>query len=412
MSTDPLPPPLLFIHTHLTTPCPCSALQLMGTLARECAKPQQLRMQGWLYHLLCFAADASANSEWRMTDASLSSLAACLLRGCELPVQLQQRSTLPLLRQLAGRPDAPVRPAIALVVQAMAEGPGVQLSEAEREFWSEVLLQWLQEQRVAGFALDGSPANPQQRPAAVAAEEQGELMQRVTAALEALSAPAGSVGLHVAHAWLAELIVHLSHLVRPYNDIPLPPDAEAAAAEDSGWRWWWPFSSGSTAVTADSSRSSGGGAESAGGGADLPGPAAGAAADSPYLPRAPLPTPAEVAADGSSSWWPGWLPWGGGSSAPGDASSSGAEQKVKTAGKPSDSELALYINAAAIGPVYARSVAAALLEASGRVGELFGGLVQMATALQAAERAGCSLQRRACPAGTSWLLPRLILLAS
>lgn len=58
----------------------------MGTLARECAKPQQLRMQGWLYHLLCFAADASANGEWHLAEASLSSLAACLLRGCELPV--------------------------------------------------------------------------------------------------------------------------------------------------------------------------------------------------------------------------------------------------------------------------------------------------------------------------------------
>ena len=73
----------------------------MGTLARECSKPQQLRMQGWLYHLLCFAADASANGEWRLADASLNSLAACLLRGCELPVSRRGAG-----RWMWGLPDA------------------------------------------------------------------------------------------------------------------------------------------------------------------------------------------------------------------------------------------------------------------------------------------------------------------
>jgi len=58
----------------------------MGTLAQHSVKPQQLRMQGWLYHLLCFAADASANSQWQLADAALSSFAICLQRGCELPV--------------------------------------------------------------------------------------------------------------------------------------------------------------------------------------------------------------------------------------------------------------------------------------------------------------------------------------
>ena len=69
-------------------PCPCCLphVQLMGTLARDCHKPQLLRMQSWLYHLLCFAADASANNEWHLADASLSSLAVCLQHGCELPV--------------------------------------------------------------------------------------------------------------------------------------------------------------------------------------------------------------------------------------------------------------------------------------------------------------------------------------
>ena len=208
--------------------------------------------------------------------------------------QLMQRSTLPLLRQLAGRPDSPVRPAIALVVEALAEGPGVQLPAAERERWSETLLQWL-------VALPGSSSSsssgaepgPQQRREAA---EQAELMPRLAAALVALAAPAGSEGLHVAHAWLAEMIVHLSHQVRPFNDVPAPQDTAAAAAA-SGWRWYWPFSSTSTSTSTSSpppsSTSGVSGAEAAmaalvpplqPGGADLPAEAPSAAADSPYLP--------------------------------------------------------------------------------------------------------------------------------
>lgn len=62
----------------------------MGTLARHTAVPKALRMEGWLYHLLCFAADAAANSQWQLASAALTSFAACLLRGCELPVSRQR----------------------------------------------------------------------------------------------------------------------------------------------------------------------------------------------------------------------------------------------------------------------------------------------------------------------------------
>lgn len=385
--------------------------QLMGTLARECAKPQQLRMQGWLYHLLCFAADASANGEWHLAEASLNSLAACLLRGCELPVsgrgfcmeaccrgcvdpqlsarravdscmqsdcclfhfhvqvQLMQRSCLPLLRQLAAQRDSPVRPAIAHVVQALAEGPGVQLPATEREFWSEALLQWLVQ--LSGGS-DVAPANSSGSGSRASVAEQQELMSRVARALEALSAPAGSDGLHVAHAWLAELIVHLSHQVRPYTEVPAPQPADAEAAAGS-WRWYWPFGSsggqeaGGATVAAAVSGSL---PPLPPAGTDLPAMAPGPAPDGPYLP---LEAASASEAATSGSWWnpTNWWPWGGAAAPAGDEQHQQQQQQqpsVKAGGKPSDSELALYINAAAIGPVYARSVAAALLEASGRVG--------------------------------------------
>lgn len=80
---DLLPPDCFVLLCRYPVP---ASLQLMGTLAHHATSPQQLRMQGWLYHLLCFAADAAANSQWRLASASLTSFATCLLRGCELPV--------------------------------------------------------------------------------------------------------------------------------------------------------------------------------------------------------------------------------------------------------------------------------------------------------------------------------------
>ncbi|EFN53770.1 hypothetical protein CHLNCDRAFT_136410 [Chlorella variabilis] len=364
--------------------------KLMGTLAQEAGKPQLLPMQGWLYHLFCFAADAAANSQWQLADTSLTSFATCLLRGCELPSQLMQRSTLPLLHKLAGQPDSPARPAIARVVQALAEGPGVQLPLEEREVWTETLLQWLVQLpgsaaaaaaakqdggSSGGGAGSGSGGGSRLRLETAGAGDAGRLQGRVTRALQALSAPAGSEGLHVAHAWLAELIVRLSDEVRP---LPLEPDAAAAAAAQqpsSGGRWWWPWwgaaagSAGSTEVAADGAVAA---PMPAADGGEAAAAVAAAAAEGPYLPLA---APAAVgsagdaqAAGGSGgSWWQGrWWPWGGGGGTASEQSD--PQQAVKAAGKPSDSELALYINAAPVGPVYARSVAAALLEASGRVG--------------------------------------------
>lgn len=297
-----------------------------------------------------------------------------------------QRSTLPLLHQLATAPGSPAQPAIALVVQALAEAPGVRLPEGEREFWSERLLQWLV-QLPGSEVVAAADAGTQQQMRQGKGEQprqqdqQQALLGRIPAALEALASPAGSKGLHVAHAWLAEMIVHLSRQVQPYNAVPMPPDASHAAAEgapastDSG-RWWWPFGGGAAAAPPAPAAAGAAAAaaalqaDPAGSSPDAEAQAAAeaAAASSPYMSldaaaSSSLEAPSSPA--GSGSWWkPRWWPWGAAEGA--DASSTA---KGASASRPSDSELALYINASEIGPVYARSVAAALLEASGRVGE-------------------------------------------
>lgn len=282
-----------------------------------------------------------------------------------------QRSCLPLLRQLASQHGLPVWPAIAHVVQALAEGPGVQLPPAEREFWSEALLQWLVE-LPGGSEAAAAAATRDRGDSGSRADgaEEPELMSRVARALEALSAPAGSDGLHVAHAWLAELIVHLSHQVRPYTEVPAPQAADAEAGASS-WRWYWPFGSSSSSQEAGDATAA---AAVAGSlpplppaGADLPAIAPGPSPDGPYLP---LEAAGATEAAAGGSWWSptNWWPWGAAAPQVGSQQQQQQQAGVKASGKPSDSELALYINAAAIGPVYARSVAAALLEASGRVG--------------------------------------------
>lgn len=59
---------------------------LMGALARQAGGAEALHMQGWLYPLLCLAADAAAGAHWQLAGAALDAFAACLLRGCDLPV--------------------------------------------------------------------------------------------------------------------------------------------------------------------------------------------------------------------------------------------------------------------------------------------------------------------------------------
>ena len=410
----------------------------MAALAADCPRKGRLRMEGWLYHLLCFAADASADGAWPLARAALGALAAVLAAGVPLPDQLMRTHALPLLRQLAAqRPQqaaaaargADLRPAVAGVVAALAVGPsGPALPEGEREFWTDLLLTWLIEPGAQQRQQPGQASGQQ----AAASSSGADLPAAVTAALEALASPPGAEGLHVAHAWLAEMLVHLSHEVRPYHSVRASPQKKRRLEgggggggpedESGGGRWlgswpgWLPGGWGAGSGAAEPA--------AAPAAPPIPGPvaegaedasAAAAAADggqAAALSEAEAPRIAEEAshalagaagAPADSSWggsaarWASYLwpsTWLGGGAAEGGGAGAAAEGSARA----SDSELSLFINAAPIGPVYARAVAADLLEASGRVGEC---------------ACGCGGQwlscrghlPSVCERGTRWLFP-------
>lgn len=411
--------------------------QLMANLAEETPSSsiRILRMESWLYPLICFAADAAGEGEWSLARESLAGFSACLRREVELPSRLMTRSVLPLLTRMAEDIEkvplgerAPLRAAVASTVQALAEGSGVHFSQDVRMQWGEVLLGWITERLPKGSSSSASTCD-------------GEVAKRRVAcpacvdALAALGQPPGVAGLQVAHAWLAEMITYLSREVekaqaeaaldatrKKANKLRPAMRAEprAAPATSSYFYWVWPsyWKGGSTSSTTASGTTTSGGT-----GGDSKGVSpllssssnnnndaaaaftahAAAQLQAQVAEEAEEPSTAEKAvteeaaavlgpaasaslsdvrgdtAGGgtSSSTWTWWLPtWAGGSStnsstngSPDDDSEADNERDASSRTR-SDSELALYINAAPVGPAYARAVAMELLEASGRVGKI------------------------------------------
>ena len=413
--------------------------RLMGNLA-QCT-PQSsvrlLRMESWLYPLICFAADASGEGNWSLARQSLAGFSACIHRGVELPSRLMTRSVMPLLTRMAEDSAkiqigerALVRAAVAKTVQALAEGSGVKegLFQEGRMGWGEIFLGW----------MSSTNDNKNNRASS------GDLRNRSAAcpacvdALAALAQPPGVTGLQVAHAWLAEIITFLSmqvekaqaeaaidaarkkaNAVRP----AMRAEPRAAPATLSYFYWMWPsYWKGSSTITDSSSNSTTAidsthsttstdtaGSNSNGSTAAFAAHAAVANLQQPHVgilseeteepslaekivvdeADAVLGPAAAHAVDsidssttGSTSrdsTWTWWLPtWAGGgssttSSDDGTAisvdASEGSNERDVTSRTRSDSELALYINAAPVGPAYARAVAMELLEASGRVGK-------------------------------------------
>jgi hypothetical protein len=322
---------------------------LMKSLAQQCPANSKLRMDDWLYHLICFAADASASKDWKLATSSLEALAACLLGGAAaLPGDMLQGMVLPLLRAL-GAMNIAMRGSIAKVVLALAEGRKVQLPDDDREIWSEVLLSWM----VAGDDQSG-----------------GRIGKECVAALTALSSPAGPTGLHIAHSWLAEMIIHLSRQVRPYNDVVAKQNKENHSSSggkgdgnDDGSKSWWYWRPWLSSLKFPSMYGYGGG-----GGGSGEGEREGTSSS-----------------PSSSYWWWRKPSWPGSATSDEDTAVLISEQQQldddgdahlppppsqQQQEEPqvvSDSELNSWINAAPVGPVYARAVAADLIEASGRV---------------------------------------------
>lgn len=172
------------------------------------------------------------------------------------------------------------------------------------------------------------------------------------------------------YAWLAEMVVALSFVVQPYGEEALAAVKGDQAALQAGSRtaaWlggWLPAWAGGQALAVEA-------------GAPGAGPAPGSTRGPPHDAEGP-----------ASSWW-AWRPWGGGESpppaegtldaAPGaldpaadrpapalgtDAGPPSGPAPAAPPGGPNDSDLALYIHAAPVGPAFARAVAGELLPGS------------------------------------------------
>lgn len=374
---------------------------LMQTLAADAPAGtlRMLRMEGWLWPALCFAADAAGAEDWALAEASMAAFSAAVRRGCKVPAALVQGSVLPLLRQLASissaqpqkskakggvahpqvdeRTAQELRVSIANCVQALAEGQGAAgtLQSDDRMAWADIFLSWLTE---SSSEVDAKAQRAQQ----------GRVVSdAAVGALSAMASPPGAEGLQVAHAWLAEMIVHLSRQVQLKKLTPSAPASEAMQ-EDSGsaWYWteyfkpsYWRYGSKGTGQSQEGVLAATGAVGEAGGPAS--GPTAAESAIVQTEADLELATEAEKALAGvlqssveaasltGKSSWSAWVPglpsfWKSRGSEGGDQ---GRAEGV--ARSPSDSELAQYITAAPVGPLYARAVAAELIEASGRVGE-------------------------------------------
>jgi hypothetical protein len=302
-----------------------------GTPARAL---HALELPAWPYQLLCLAADAAGAGNAPAARAALGALGAALRRGAGLPDGLLRGSALPLLRRLGEGADAGARAAAARAVAALAEARGVALRDGERLALADALLERL--------------PDPWAPPADAAAADEAAAAVEALAALAATPGPAGA---HVAAAWLAELIVRLSR-----DAERRAARAPGDAAQAGGWRGW---------------------------GRRPPPPAApdtsnAAAAAAVAAAVAPPPPPAEPPAGSWDvrAWWAGGA--GGWPALPAPAAgwdplswwrgAAGGAPSAAPAPPPSDPELSLLVSTSAVGPAYARSLAAALLEASGRVG--------------------------------------------
>ncbi len=455
---------------------------LMCALARDtpASSLRSLRMESWLYPLICFAADAvGEGQQWSLAEGALSAFSACVRRGIEIPSRLLSRSVLPLLQRMAEKSASlplekdrqAVRLSVAKTVLALAEGSGVVLSQEERMSWAEVMLRWISNpDKKNTNSTTKTDATPTTTATAI-----NNLERVCVDALAALAHPQGVAGLQVAHVWLAEMITYMSREVEKAQALAVKEaeikkkmlkiknkqvasvavavagahqsDSASSSSETLSstssfyydWykpSYWWGTSTStdstdSTAsTTADSTISNSGAKMNQKDAATAAFAAQAAASQRQQQKEQQLPliiSQEEVAAEAeepataepsvveqatavlgataatethssnhgnnsslptnngatATSKWTAWLPawtntaWSSlptlsgyyGSSSSSDGNTNGNDEDSGNNSRlRSDSELALYINAAPIGPAYARAIARELVEASGRVG--------------------------------------------
>jgi hypothetical protein len=268
----------------------------------------------WLWPLLCFAADGVASHGWDLVNESLDAFTSCIERKVLPGSHMIESSALPLLFTLSrgvpvNRLDVDVR--IAECISALSRSNLIQ-DRLKKKQWAELFSAWL-------VRLD--PRQEDLLSNSTTQIEAKALSESLVDALASLSADDDNSSLQIANLWLAEMIVHLSRMAKPYSSVDADEQVREGKADDTraSWTspsWWWSWM--------------------------------------PYLyPRSSAKqSPDEVLEQSEDSL---------------GVSQNDSMERLTGKSNPSDSELSLYINASPIGPVFARSVAGRLLEVSGNV---------------------------------------------
>lgn len=330
---------------------------IMKVLIQKLPKDSLQHAVSWIWPLLCFAADGVGSSRWMLVNESLSAFASCIDAGVYPPLELIETAAFPLLYSIAKevpkRLDVGVRIAECVASVSLAYPT---LPQVQRLRWAELFISWL-------IQLDSRKDVWMDQKYV----DYRWLSKSLVDCLLSLSSVSGTEGLQIAHLWLSEMIMHLSQTLKTGRKLSdLRDENSDKESSRTSWVDWILFRSRREAKNTYGDEHVGGGQTY------LEGEEAQAVAN---MAEHALSIEPDMSSENpnheAANWWRYHL-WKS-SSKPSDAEKVPAsrrdkdEESRKHKPKPSDSELSLYINASPIGPLYARSIATRLLEASGKV---------------------------------------------
>lgn len=312
----------------------------------------------WLWPLLCFAADGVGSEDWDLVNESLDCFTACIDKGVHVSPDLIEKSALPLLYSIAR--DVPsthldVGVRIAECIGSLARTTS-SISHAQKRRWAELFTSWL-------IRLDPREADLSRGTTVIEAKA---LSESLVDALTYLASKHGVEGVQIAHLWLADTIVHLSRMATPYSKVA--KDSQVGSKGDDTHKegnrhWYWnPFRWNSQKNTESEETLE----EEAHAVADMAEKMLGPAVLDSQGERHEIDENRDTAQH--VPWWQYYKVWIVKKEELNKEEEEEEEGVVRDSSmEASDPELALYINASPVGPIYARSVARRLLEASGNV---------------------------------------------
>lgn len=310
----------------------------------------------WLWPLLCFAADGVGSEDWDLVNESLDCFTSCIEKGVHVSPDLIEKSALPLLYSIARdvpstRLDVGVR--IAECIGSLARTTS-SISHAQKRRWAELFTSWL-------IRLDPREADLTRGTTIIEAKA---LSESLVDALTCLASKQGIEGVQIAHLWLADTIIHLSKMATPYSKVE--KDVRVVPKEDvtkkRGNRlWYWPPFRWNTQKNVENEETLEDEAHAV---ADMAEKMLGPAVRESEGNRHEIDENREISQH--VPWWKYYKIWMGQKEEL-NKEDEGEGVVRDSSVDASDPELALYINASPVGPIYARSVARRLLEASGNV---------------------------------------------